>query len=163
MKNITKKITALVLAVIGSQMFCQAAGGASVDANSLNSLVLTIAIISLIISLLTLAFAFYIKKKNTVDLVNTTEDIQLAIDSLKTTIGKEIRNIRKDANRNNRRDNPRQAQQRSDTAPSNEHDDQKQFIKPAPNRKVPHKKHYSRGRNYNRPSPSEGGAEKPAE
>jgi hypothetical protein len=162
MKNITKKVTALLLVIVGPKFICQAAGAGSGNSNQLNSMVLLIAVISLIISLFTLAFLFYVKKKNTVDLVNTTEDIQLAIDSLKTTIGKDIRNIRKDANRNNRRDNPRQAQHQDETTPSNEQEDQKQFIKPAPNRKVPHKKHYSHSQNFNRPKPSEGG-EKPIE
>jgi hypothetical protein len=157
MNNKIQKVTALALGIVGSQVMCKAAGTTSGSENNLNSLALVIAVGSLAISSIALAFSFYIKKRNTVDLVNTTEDILLSMDSLKTTLGKDIKNIRKEINRNNRRENPKTFHSHGEKAIISGQDGENPVIKPAPNRKVPHKKHYSRGRSFVKPKTNEEG------
>lgn len=157
MNNKMQKVTALIFGIIGSQVVCKAAGTASGNENNLNTIVVIVAVCSLVISLISLAFTLYLKRKNTIDLVNTTEDYHLSLDSLKTTLGKDIKNVRKEINRNYRRDNQKQVQNHVEKTKISGEDDENQEIKPAPNRKLPHKKHYSRGRSFVKPKTNKEG------
>lgn len=144
-KNISKTILFLTM-VAGIQQYSFAAEMQTASTNSNNMLTFVIAIAALIISLFSLVMVFLIKRQNQVDLVNAAEDMHLTVDSLKTTLSKDIKNVRKEINRNFRRDNQHNRNPQNTMEKEADANETTTESRPAQQRRMPHKKHYSRGR-----------------
>lgn len=97
MKNSIKTLVVLAVLAFGSTSTCFAQGGFSVDNKDLtfymSALALFFAVVALIISIVS-------SRKARLKMVNTAEDFRLMLESTKNTIDKNVKNLRREMQRN---------------------------------------------------------------
>jgi len=104
MKNFSKLLTVCALCAITSPCFAQCA-----DAGNCSYATIWLSAAALIVAVAALMLAIRNYRISKVNMINSTEDFQLMLDSTKKTIDKDIKNLRREVQRLSKSSAPRAA------------------------------------------------------